>query len=353
MGARTTGQHRPAKPAPPPQTGTATRTSAIDHAVRVIYRVCCLAGSTSLLDDIRAALAAEGVRAAIRRRKTAPVFDWLIVALSYQGIADAIASDYMQRHGCVTWRAIKRKLRHGATCPKLNSYWQFYDCGYSKLRRTCAEPDHIGRCPLPSHDLRNGRLNQTAYALYLFIRDLADKDLIGWIDERLQSADMPADADRLARLRAAAIDPLRQVHGVSDKVLTMALSCLLLGDPQKRRRWVETGASMIAVDTLVHNFLHRTGILHRFRAGHAYGAACYRPGGCADIIAAVADRIDARAFNPAFPAVFPRFVQHAIWRYCAQEGFNICNGNHIDDRKSCDNVYCQIYNICDRIALYN
>ena len=350
MGARTTGQQRPAKPAPPPQPRS--RTSALDHAVRVIYRVCCLAGSTRLVDDTRAGLKAEGVRAAIRKRKTAPVFDWLIATLSYQGIGNAIASDYMQRHGRVTWRAIKRKLRHGATCPKLSSYWQFYDCGYSKLRRTCAEPAHIGRCPLPSHDLRNGRLNQTAYALYLFIRDLADGDLIGWIDERLQEADTPADADRLARLRAAVIDPLRQVHGVSDKVLTMALSCLLLGDPHKRRRWVETGASMIAVDTLVHNFLHRTGILRRFGAGHAYGAACYRPGGCADIIAAVADRIDARAFNPAFPAVFPRFVQHAIWRYCAQEGFNVCNGNRIDDRKSCDNAYCQIHNICDRIALY-
>ena len=68
---------------------------------------------------------------------------------------------------------------------------------------------------------------------------------------------------------------------------------------------------------------------------------------------AVADRIDARAFNPAFPAVFPRFVQHAIWRYCAQSGLAVCNGNRIDDRKSCDNVYCQIHNICDRNALYN
>ncbi len=57
--------------------------------------------------------------------------------------------------------------------------------------------------------MRNGRLNQTAYALYLFIRDLADNDLIGWIDERLQAADTPPDADRLTRLRAAVIDPLR------------------------------------------------------------------------------------------------------------------------------------------------
>ena len=79
---------------------------------------------------------------------------------------------------------------------------------------------------------------------------------------------------------------------------------------------------MIAIDTLVHNFLHRTGILHRFGADHAYGSGCYRRGGCAEIIEAVAERIDARAFNPAFPAVFPRFVQHAIWRYCAQTGLD-------------------------------
>ena len=59
---------------------------------------------------------------------------------------------------------------------------------------------------------------------------------------------------------------------------------------------------MIAIDTLVHNFLVRTGILARFDADHSYGAACYQAGGCADIIAAVADRIDARQFNPGFPA---------------------------------------------------
>jgi len=121
-------------------------------------------------------------------------------------------------------------------------------------------------------------------------------------------------------MRDALIAPLREIYGVSDKVLTMALSSLLLGAPKRMRLWHEVGASMIAIDTLVHNFLHRTGILHRFDAAHAYGSACYRPGGCADIIQAVAERIDARAFNPAFPMVFPRFVQHAIWRYCAQSG---------------------------------
>ena len=67
-------------------------------------------------------------------------------------------------------------------------------------------------------------------------------------------------------MRDALIAPLREIYGVSDKVLTMALSSVLLGAPKKLRLWREVGASMIAIDTLVHNFLHRTGILHRFDA---------------------------------------------------------------------------------------
>src|ERR1700733_12161549 len=74
-------------------------TSAIDHAVRVVHSVCCLAGSASLIDDIRADLRAEGIPAAIRRHDTATLFDWLISALSYQGISDQVATDYMERHG--------------------------------------------------------------------------------------------------------------------------------------------------------------------------------------------------------------------------------------------------------------
>jgi hypothetical protein len=101
----------------------------------------------------------------------------------------------------------------------------------------------------------------------------------------------------------------------------------------------------------LHNFLHRTGILARFNANHLYGAACYGRGGCADIIAAVADRIDARQFNPAFSQTFPRFVQHAIWRYCSQSGLDVCNGNRIDDAKRCANLDCRVRPMCDRVAL--
>jgi hypothetical protein len=141
--------------------------AAINHAVRLIHAICGLAGSPTLIDDIRADLAADKVRGAIRHRDSAAVFDWLMAALSYQGIADAVAYDYMAKHGRAAWHDINRKLGRGVTCPKLQSYWHFYGCRYEKASRTCAEPDAIGACPLPSHDLRNGHLNQMAYSLFL------------------------------------------------------------------------------------------------------------------------------------------------------------------------------------------
>jgi hypothetical protein len=131
----------------------------------------------------------------------------------------------------------------------------------------------------------------------------------------------------------------------------MALSCILLGAPKKMSSWIEVGGSMIAIDTLVHNFLHRTGILRRFDAKHAYGLACYRPGGCADIIQVVAEYIDARQFNASYSKIFPRFVQHAIWRYCSQSGRDVCNGNRIDDTRRCENKECRVRLMCDRVAL--
>ena len=161
-----------------------------------------------------------------------------------------------------TWHAVRKNLARRPTCPKLKTYWHFYDCRYEKTSRTCAEPDHIATCPVPTHRLRNGHLNQLAYSLYLFIRDVADGDLVGWIDDRLDQANDP-DRTRtgLEQARNALIDPLRNVYGVSDKVLTMALSGILIGAAAARPRWLEVGVALIAVDTLVHNFLHRTGIL--------------------------------------------------------------------------------------------
>jgi hypothetical protein len=167
----------------------------------------------------------------------------------------------------------------------------------------------------------------------------------------LEAATGSSEADlEVARLEAL-ISPLRGVFGVADKVLTMALSSLLIGARGQQPLWFETGKAMVAIDTLVHNFLHRTGILERCGIPHRYGPACYAEGGCAKILRSVADRIDARSFNPSFPRLFPRFIQHAVWRYCAAEGLDLCNGNRVNDRERCQIAYCYLFEICGRKPL--
>lgn len=131
----------------------------------------------------------------------------------------------------------------------------------------------------------------------------------------------------------------------------MILAELLIGGDAARESWTKTGASFVAVDSLVHAYLHRTGILRRLSAEHDYGLACHAPGGCTEVIAALAERIDASQFNPTFPTCFPRWVQFALWRFCAADGWSICNGLNIDGRVGCKQRFCPAFAACDRLPL--
>ena len=158
----------------------------LDHAVRLIRQVCQQSRCTNLIAETRASLRAEGITSAVRHHDSAALFDWLITMLSYRGISNWVAAEYLERHGQATWHAIESDLQRRPSCPKLKSYWHFHDCRYSKQHYSCSEPEHLPQCPLPNHWLRNGGLNQTAFSLYLFIRDVADGDLVRWLDQRLQ-----------------------------------------------------------------------------------------------------------------------------------------------------------------------
>jgi hypothetical protein len=171
--------------------------AAVDYATRIIHQVCCFAGSFDLIEAFRD----QDLSAAIERHDSAALFDRLMYDFSFQGISDEIAINYMRRHGRASWRSVRNQLAKRPNCPKLQTYWHFHDCRYEKTSRTCAEPDHILACPLPSHRLRNGHLNQMAYGLYLFIRDVAENDLIGWIDDRLGPANEEVDLDPVAKAR--------------------------------------------------------------------------------------------------------------------------------------------------------
>jgi hypothetical protein len=326
--------------------------SALTYAVSLIDAVCCVSGSPTFVEDIRANRGPTGLATVVARRDTAELFNWMMESFSYQGISNSVAESYLRRHGSVRWRELQSLLARGPKCPLLANYWAYEQCRYDKTSRSCSKPDYQDDCPLPTHQLRNGRLNQTAYSLYLFIRDVARGDLFRWIDTQLVSVKkFGIEAGRFRQ--DALVVPMRSIFGVSDKVLTMTLSEILMSAPKSWPGWFEAGSQMIAVDTLVHNFLHRTGILDRFDARHGYGVGCYRLGGCADILRRVTTKIDSLRFNSQNPANFPRFIQHALWNYCSADGLSICNGLNIDDRQSCPNIYCIIYSNCSRIPLYD
>ena len=68
-------------------TSDKLRSADRDYAVRLLHSVCCLAGDPEFLAR-RNSAGKNSLAAAIERHDTAALFDWLVEALSYQGIAN-------------------------------------------------------------------------------------------------------------------------------------------------------------------------------------------------------------------------------------------------------------------------
>ena len=184
--------------------------------------------------------------------------------------------------------------------------------------------------------MRNGSLAQAAAALYLFLRDVC-----GVTSSAGSTAGYPNPKNPML---PPIIDAMRHIHGASDKVLSLALVPLLLGGRPGDALWQAAGAELIVIDTLVHNWLHRTGILSDLDARHNYGPKCYAPNGCADILRQAALPIDTRRYSSDNPPTFPRLIQYAIWRFCAADAFDIW---------PCSGAGCPIMRYCGRVALRN
>ena len=325
--------------------------AAWQHALRVT-RPALLLAPVDFLEDIQKRLAAAGVIDAVAARNPAPLFDRIVELLARQGISNHAAELYGERNGSPTWAAITGRMAADARCPRLGSHWQFENCGFRRSAGTCASPHHQLGCPVTMIPARKGSLAEAAIGLWLFIRDVAGGDLAGWFDTRLAGADTGPDSlGRAAAMRDAVLEPLVNIVGTGPKVWAMILAELLLGADASRERWVTAGASFVAIDSLVHAYLHRTGILDGLGADHAYGPACTAPGGCVDVVAGLAARIDAREFNPTLPRVFPRWVQFALWRWCAAGGLDLCNGNRIDDSHGCRQRFCPAFAPCKKMVI--
>jgi hypothetical protein len=83
--------------------------SAHDHARALIYYVCCLTGSTSFSDEIDTQ-EESSLGLAIEQRNTPQLFECLVSAFNFQGIADEIASNYIEQHGLPSWADLEAGL---------------------------------------------------------------------------------------------------------------------------------------------------------------------------------------------------------------------------------------------------
>lgn len=324
--------------------------------VKLVSRVCQLNR-----DSVETELEySAGLREILRMDATNKVksrflFEPLMGALSFQGIGDEIVMDYMDGHGMISYFQIVRRLKghrktYGALCSRLEGFQSFKACGYRKAKLSCNNPQMLMRCPVRTHDLLKGVLNVKAYSFFFYIRDLCQGDLIGHFDRLIREGlEASEAASGVIQAREKLVRDFTKVFGVGEKLANMTLSSLLAADPANPT-WVRVGQAMVAVDTLVHNFLHRTGILKFYQAEHRYGPACSIQ--CARVLDSLIGKIDARKINPGYPRYFPRFVQLSIWRFCSLVGQNICNGVKIKDSAPCNRKdICPVFSWCDHIPL--
>jgi hypothetical protein len=319
--------------------------------IEIVKGICATVGPTPIKAKLAGRESRE-LRAWIAGRQTAALFDWLMARFVYQGISDAVAENYIEEHGNISFAEIEQALRdQPCRCDKLAGFEHYQNCRYRKIDQSCGARRWLKACPLPRHDLRNGVLNQLAYSCFFFVRDVCQGDLVQFIDTTLSQADRPGHPDRIALMRSALLSPLSRIHGVGLKIIGISFSDILMAAQGDRPRWSEVGSSLVAVDSLIHNLFHRTGILRRWNAEHAYGPSCYGKRGCALVIDRLAREIDARNYAPEFPCYFPRFIEHCLWAFSAGSQLGICNGNAIDDTRRCRQRECPIYADCARVAL--
>lgn len=106
------------------------------------------------------------------------------------------------------------------------------------------------------------------FSLYFFLRDVCQNDFYRFIQTHF-------DKGKQAKSQVQDfIQTFSQVYNVGPKLIDMAFSHIYFTQyPGWDYRRV--GAEMVAIDTLVHNFLSRTGTLDEYKKPHKYGPACH------------------------------------------------------------------------------
>ncbi len=262
---------------------------------------------------------------------------------NYQGVSDTAASVWLERNGTPNFTDLANQVQ-AAECPCLTSLEDFSGCDYQRRSRSCGQTAHYGDCVVPQLRTRRGLLAKTATGFALWARCREGLKLRDWL-----LSEVKPDRTALNASNALSVDFAR-VPGISVKVARMLLADMCIGLAGHDEQLLQVGAETIVVDRIVHNVMTRVGAIAHSGKDHAFGEACYRPGGCADLIRDVASSINANVFDDRWPVYGPRLIQHALWRFGAGTQLNTCNGVQIPADARCALQGCPAHGNCGRVA---
>ncbi len=262
---------------------------------------------------------------------------------NYQGMSDRAASSWLVTNGNPDFLELADRLTR-EQCACAASAAGINNCGYLRSQNVCSHPALLSLCIVPTIPARKGQLARLAVALSYWAAALPDQCLVAWARSKLKRGDPRSGA-------AAMVEDLKSLPGVSDKVASMIASDIAIGLSARRPALFASGASVVVVDSLVHNLLLRSGAILAEGKPHTFGSACYATDGCRDLIVRFSETIDARRYNSAWPQTAPRMLQHALWRFCAGNEFNVCNGNQIHAGTKCKTSICPARRRCARLII--
>lgn len=158
--------------------------------------------------------------------KSIKLYRYLLGSFIFAGGGDqANYSYYAKQRVKPTFNRIKRALQT-VRCPKLVNFEGFTGCGYQKTEPHCREPAFLNSCPLPTFDMKRGSLNQMAFSLYFFLRDVARGNF--YAHTRQHFGEGRLTDEEVNTLLLSFIGKVTKIANVGPKLAYMALSGLFL-----------------------------------------------------------------------------------------------------------------------------
>jgi len=280
----------------------------------------------------------------IREGDSKEIFKSLILYGQFQGIADKNAFSYLERHSSINEIADFDTLKEGvkdSPCPALKSFSAFRNCDYKKSEHNCRYGREFG-CILKELDCRKGSINIMIGSAFLFLKEYYQESMVNFIKEGAKHEDKKFFYTR----------ELLKIRNIGPQTASLFLTDLF--NPfffGYKVKGIDHN-DFIVIDTLVHNFFHRTGILKALGREHNYNSEfCHTEEYCKGIILEIAQKVDIRDLleDDNFQAFEPRLIQLCIWLQCADEGRK-CGGGVCNEKGPFCND-CNVELMCDKLMI--